>query len=216
MKRFSLLHSHPRLLVALALGACTWPLIPADLASVTRILLAWNVTIWVYLLNLAWLMLRADTARIRAVAERQDENAFAVLGVVSLATIMSLAAIFLQLAATKQSHGVERWFHLGLTFSTLVGGWLLLPMAFAIHYAHLFYRRQNEKTPLLFPDKPAEPDYLDFMYFSFTIAVASQTADIAVGTARARRIVLMQSVLSFVFNTSILALSINIASSLVS
>ena len=216
MKYFTLLHSHPRLLIATLTGLCTWPFWPDYLPLVSRILLAWNVAVWVYLANLGWLMVRADGARIRAVAERQDENAFAVLGVVSLATVMSLAAILLELSSTKQSHGAARWLHLGITFSTLSGGWLLLPMAFGIHYAHLFYQAEPGKLPLLYPDKPEAPDYLDFLYFSFTIAVASQTADVAIGTQRARRIVLLQSILSFVFNTSILALSINIASSLVS
>jgi len=97
-----------------------------------------------------------------------------------------------------------------------VVSWLLLPTAFTMHYAHLFYRQRaiTEVLPLLFPGKLTEPNYWDFAYFSFTIAVASQTADVAAGTADVRKITLLQSVISFVFNILILGLSINVGAGL--
>ena len=66
-----------------------------------------------------------------------------------------------------------------------------------------------------FPESPKgfEPDHTDFLYFSFTIAVTAQTSDVGVTTRSMRRLVLAQSLLSFVFNTTILAFSINAAAS---
>jgi uncharacterized membrane protein len=96
---------------------------------------------------------------------------------------------------------------------SLIGAWLVVPSAFTMHYAHEFYlNRQKipDTTPaLLFPDNIAQPDYLDVAYFSFTISVANQTADVAVGNSAMRRLVLLQSLIAFVFNTSILGLAIN-------
>jgi len=105
--------------------------------------------------------------------------------------------------------------HLILPAVTLLGVWALLPTMYAIHYAHLYYLTENEeKRPMRFPDAHITPDYLDFLYFSVTITVASQTADVCVTSKRGRRLVLVQSVLAFLFNTSVLALGINVAASL--
>ena len=97
----------------------------------------------------------------------------------------------------------------------MVGSWLLVPTLFALNYASLFYR-QHDGVGLQFPDNETDfkPDYGDFLYFSFTIAVASQTSDVIVSTRAMRRLVLLQALLSFMFNTSILAFTINIAASL--
>ena len=92
----------------------------------------------------------------------------------------------------------------------------MLATLFAVHYAHDYYCAPADGKPLRFPDDIEKPTYWDFLYFSFTIAVASQTADIAVMSSDARRLVLLQSVLSFLFNTSILGLKINIAAGLLS
>ena len=98
---------------------------------------------------------------------------------------------------------------------TVIGSWLLLPTLFAVTYASR-YDRATHSAGLNFPtaDNDFKPDYGDFLYFSFTIAVASQTADVSVSTSPLRRLVLMQSVLSFAFNTAILAFTINVAASM--
>jgi uncharacterized membrane protein len=84
-----------------------------------------------------------------------------------------------------------------------------------MHYAHQHYlHRSKDVTPMMFPDKPDDPDYWDFLYYAFTIAVASQTADVATGTTEMRKITLLQSVISFIFNLAILGLSVNVAAGL--
>jgi uncharacterized membrane protein len=87
---------------------------------------------------------------------------------------------------------------------------------FTLHYGHMYYRAQEELRPLRFPDHDTlEPDYWDFLYFSFTIAVAAQTSDVTVMTQDMRKVVLAQSVLSFLFNAAIIGLSINVAAGLI-
>jgi uncharacterized membrane protein len=96
----------------------------------------------------------------------------------------------------------------------VLGSWILVGVLFCFHYAHLFYRAPSASPPLRFPEGLPDPDYWDFLYFSFTIAVAAQTSDVSVMTRGMRRLVLGHSVLAFFFNLAILGLSINIAASL--
>ncbi len=206
------LQTRPRLTLALLAGILSYWFLPDSLTLLTRVLLGWNVTAWSYLLALWTMMLHARVQHIRQEAQRQDESAAKVLALVCVATLMSLAAIVLEMAL---AHAPAGGWHLTLTGMTLLGAWLLLPTCFAVHYAHLFYLSGAEPPLLGFPDAPPEPDYWDFLYFSFTIAATNQTADVAVASSRVRRLVLLQSMLSFVFNLFILGLSINLGAGLI-
>jgi len=110
---------------------------------------------------------------------------------------------------------VDRLAHYAFTGATVVGSWCLLATLFAFHYARAYYRSPAERRALRFPDGETCPDYWDFLYFSFTIAVAAQTSDVSVMSRPMRRIVLAQSVLGFFYNVAILGLAINIAAGLV-
>ena len=216
MKRVALhLRAHPHLLVSLLCGAAVALLLPGGHSPRTRALVGWNVAVWLYLALAAWVMLRADASRVRRVAKAQAEGAATVLVMVIVAALVSLAGTVLELSAAKQPGAAAALDHVALALSTVVGSWLLLPTVFALNYASLYFQ-VPPGSGLRFPDdaKDFRPDFSDFLYFAFTIAVASQTADVAVSTRTLRRWVLLQSVLSFVFNTAILAFTINVAASL--
>jgi uncharacterized membrane protein len=207
--------ARPRLAGSMLLGATFALLLPASLQWVTRCLLGWNLAVWLYLALMGAMMLRADHDRLRRVALAQAEGAATVLGVVVVAAVASLAGIVVELAAAKVPGAPHALPHVLFALATVAGGWLLLPTLFTLTYASVYYRTAHG-AGLRFPDGDADfrPDYGDFLYFSFTIAVASQTADVGITTPAMRRLVLLQSVLSFVFNTAILALTINIAASM--
>ena len=216
MKRFGLhLRAHPHLLVSLLCGATVALFLPGGHSPRTRALVGWNVAVWLYLALAAWVMLRADASRVRRVAKAQAEGAATVLVMVIVAALVSLAGTVLELSAAKQPGAPSALHHVALALSTVVGSWLLLPTVFALNYASLYFR-VPPGSGLRFPDDAPNfsPDFSDFLYFAFTIAVASQTADVTVSTRTLRRWVLLQSVLSFVFNTAILAFTINVAASL--
>lgn len=208
----------PRLLISVAAGILSALLLPAHYSWLQRLMIGWNVLAWLYLLFLWRLMLNSTPQHTRQIARKQDESASRVLALVSLGCVISVLAILFELGTAKQVSDSLKTLHLALTGATLVVSWLLLPMAFTMHYAHLFYRQRTdtEVLPLIFPGKLTAPSYWDFAYFSFTIAVASQTADVAVGTADVRKVTLLQSVISFVFNILILGLSINVGAGLLS
>jgi len=205
----------PRLLASIGAGLVCYAVLIGHLDTLTRLMISWNVLAWLYLFFLWLLMMRAEEDDIRQIARSQDESASTVLMLVSITCLVSILVILLQLGTVKQLTGWVRAWHLILTGTTLVASWALLPTAFAMHYAHLYYRtRPKPETALLFPNKLLNPDYWDFLYFSFTIGVASQTADVAIGSSDVRRIALLQSVLSFIFNLAILGLSINVGAGL--
>lgn len=209
------LHVRLRLLISIIAGLFCFLALPETLGMLQRLLIGWNVLALLYLFFLWFRMLRTAANDIPHIARTQDESARMVLSMVTLACLISILAILLELSSLRTLNGTPRALHLLLTASTLILSWALLPTAFAMHYAHHHYLHRSETViPMIFPEKPDEPGYWDFLYFSFTIAVASQTADVGTGTTDMRRIALLQSVISFVFNLAILGLSVNVAAGL--
>lgn len=204
-----IIHSRPHLSMAIALGALAAPLLPAEWPWLSRLLTAWDVVVWSYLAMMATMMLRADHHDIRRAARRQDEKGPVILATLSLAVMVSLAAIVSQLSAGGKA------MHYGFVVATLVGSWFMVGIMFCSHYAHLYYDEANTEPPLGFPDRSLQPNYWDFLYFSFTISVAVQTSDVVVRSRSMRKVVLGQSVLCFFYNLAILGLSLNIAASLI-
>ena len=208
-------HGRMRLLIAMLAGVICFLALPPELGDLQRLLIGWNVLAWLYLFFMWFRMLRTDVQDIPHIARMQDESAGLVLGMVILGCLVSILAILIELTSLKHLTGTPRVLHLLLTGTTLAVSWALLPTSFAMHYAHHHYlHRSQNVTPMIFPEKPEEPGYWDFLYFSFTIAVASQTADVATGTTDMRQITLLQSVVSFVFNLAILGLSVNVGAGL--
>ena len=202
------------MLVGLALGVVAALLVPEHTRTMVRVLVGWDAAVWSYLI-LIWVhMAFADQGRVQEFARRDDENAGVVLFVICVATIASIAAIVLELASAKGTAGASTAWHYLLTGLTLIGAWFMIPTIFTMHYARLYYDTDAKETALLFPDHALQPDYWDFMYFSFTIAVASQTSDVVLRSRSIRRATLAQSILSFYFNVAVLGLCVNIAAGL--
>jgi uncharacterized membrane protein len=204
--------AHRRLIGCAVVGLIAGVAWPADVSMLTRALLGWNVLSWMYLAWVTITLLQADSGHIKRLALAQAESAPIVLVIVVLAAVMSLVAIVFELLAAKAAGPHHMLTPLLFAFVTVVGSWLLLPMLFGLTYASAYYGADPD-FGLAFPGATPgfEPDHTDFLYFSFTIAVTAQTSDVGVTSRAMRRLVLFQSVLSFVFNTTILAFSINAA-----
>lgn len=181
---------------------------PDDMPHV-HFLIGWNVAVWTYLVLIGLLIVRSGHTQTRAISEGEDPNAITVLVLGSLMAVASLAAIGMELVrAASAAHYVN-------AAVTLLGSWLMLNTLFGFHYAHLYFRAPAADRPLRFPEDPQpDPDFWDFLYFSFTIAVATQTSDIAVVSGAMRKTVLAHSVLAFLFNVAILGATINVVSAM--
>lgn len=211
---YHMIRSRPHLSAAIAIGAVAGVLLPSSLKPLVRALSAWDIAVWTYLLSMAWMMMRADHHEVRRTAARQDEKGSVILATLVGATVMSMAALSTELASLRDMAVQERGPHYAFVVLTLVGSWFLVGTLFCFHYAHLYYNARSQQRPLVFPGDETQPDYWDFLYFSFTIAVAAQTSDVSVPSAAMRKLVLGQSVLSFFFNLLILGLFVNMAASL--
>ncbi|MDQ0704279.1 putative membrane protein [Pseudomonas sp. W3I7] len=210
-----LARTHPRLSSAAVLGLAVGILVPAD-TLISKILIGWNAGVWTYLALMLWLTSRSRADDVKRIAEIEDENAGLVLFMVCIAAIASLATITVNLVGSKDLDSTARLLHYGFTGMTVIGSWLLTGVIFSVHYARLFYTWDGDEPALRFAEGLRNPNYWDFLYFSFTIGVAVQTADVGVATRALRKVVLGQSLIGFLFNTAILGFSINIAAGLFS
>lgn len=207
----------PRLAIATALGVAASLALPDILSGPTRALVARDAGTGLYL-GLAWIMMlrRVNVERMRRRASLQDDGAAVVLGLTLVAAVASLAAIVLELVGVRNYPPPGQTRHLLLAAATILCSWCFVHTAFALHYAHEFYvdRGENGRPALEFPGG-GPPDYLDFLYFSFVIGTTSQTADVSISSRPMRRLALIHGVIAFFFNTTLLALSINMAAGLI-
>jgi len=202
--------ARPRLFLSAALGLALGLVLPAEWRIATRLLIAWDAGATVYLVLVFASMTNADAARIRRRAALLDEDQTVFLVLTAGAALASLGAIVAQLGAKEGGHQPA---HLALAVATIALSWAFTHTIFALHYAHQFYGVAREDDGgLAFPGK-VQPDYWDFLYFSLVIGMTSQVSDVAVTSHIIRRTVMAHGVVSFFFNATLLALTVNIAAS---
>jgi uncharacterized membrane protein len=202
-------YARPRTFFSMAIGIVVFFLLPDSLRLVTRLLVGWDVFVSLYLALVYIMMLRCGVAHIRRDAVLQDDGRFLILLVTALGAFASIAAIVFELGASNRSGP-----GLALATITIVLSWAAVHTGFALHYAHEFYRG-SKPGGLQFPsgDSDDEADYWDFVYFSFVIGMTAQVSDVGITDRIIRRTATVHGIISFVFNTALVALMVNIAAS---
>ena len=204
------LHFHIRLVVAIVLAIAVYALLPGDWPRVTRALVGWDTGIVIYLAAVIVMMTRASEHGLQErSATQEDEGAIAILLLTITTAAACLAAIFLELAQAESS-GAGYGYHVALAVSTVLLSWAFTHTIFALHYAFDFYGDGQRTKGLKFPDDD-KPDYWDFIYFSFVIGMTFQVSDVQVTNKGIRRLVAAHGVMSFLFNTTVIALMVNLA-----
>lgn len=213
-----LLMARPRLLTCMVVGLATFFALPSALAphAITRALIGWNAGACLYLLLAGHMMLGSTHARMRTRALQEDEGRLVVLALVVAAAVACVGAIVAELAVAKDMHTTLRYAHIGLAGLTILSSWLFTQVMFALHYAHDYYAAETRGHGggLDFPGGQA-PDYGDFLYFACVIGTSGQTADVSFTSRGMRRTGLVHCILAFFFNTTLVALTINIAAGFV-
>ncbi len=183
------------------------------------LIVSWDVFA-ISLLALAWLgIVFSDVKKRVEEARLQDSNRTVIGFCLVLAAIAGLFGAAWLLNTAKSSPGSGALWHVALVVLTVMVSWMLVHTVMTLHYAHTCYQiaADSQETPpsvgLDFP-KESEPDFLDFAYFSFIIGMTCQTADVGITSRRVRRIALLHGLIAFGFNAVIVALSLNMASSL--
>lgn len=214
-KLWHLVRARPRIGIACLAGVIGFLLLPSSFAASTRALMTWDIGAGVYLL-LAWAVIgHATVEHMRWSARLQDDGATAMLLLTVTAAVASLAAIVLELSGLKTYPATRQSLYVGLVVITFMASWLLVHTSFALHYAHAYYVSLDKlhEGPLEFP-RQETPIYMDFLYFSMVVGMTCQTADVGIADTRMRRLVMAHGLVAFVFNTTLLALTINIVASL--
>ena len=155
--------------------------------------------------------------RIKLRAGIHDDSGVLILGLIVLAIFSSFSAIFGLLIEAEAASSHAKMLYVGLAAGTIFISWMVMQVAFAIHYAHQYYRPDHAMpgiNGLDFP-KDVHPDYWDFFYFSTSIGAASQTSDVNINSKELRRLVTLHAIVAFFFNVAVVALMINLAASLV-
>ncbi|MEH2293097.1 DUF1345 domain-containing protein [Nostoc sp.] len=210
----------PRLIFAVGLAVLVSVILPLWLHLPTRILCAWNSGVDFFLAVTWWKMIKATPEKIRRYAENEYEGHFAIFMLVIAAACASVLAIVFLLTDKKGVSKLLLNLHVILSIMTIVGSWLLVHTMFAVQYAHSYYKYINRNNSqeitrgLDFPHNDC-PDYWEFLYYSFVVGMTSQVSDVETTSRDMRRLTLLHSILSFFFNTTILAMTINIVASLI-
>jgi uncharacterized membrane protein len=199
-----------RLAIAIGTGVATTLVLPARVGSAFRAVAGWDAAA-LALGALSWLLiLRADAAETRRLAAAEDPGRRAAWVIVILASVFSLFANAVVLRDVRTCAAETRDLFIALCVTAVVAAWLLTHTAYTLRYAHLYYRDDDEgEGGLGFPGEGA-PAYVEFAYFAFTIGMCFQVSDVAVTSRQIRRAVLGQSLLSFAYNTAILATAVSL------
>jgi len=208
---------HGRLLVAVAIGILiTLATTATSWQWATKLLAGWNTGVLVYLVSIYSVARRGDTRRLRERAAEEDESALVLLLFSGLAAFASLGAIVAELGGLEDADTGQTALCVTLSMATILLSWSFVHTSFALHYAHEFYGegRDRKLRGLRFPGT-RNPDYWDFLYFSLVLAMTSQVSDVAIESAAIRRIASLHGVLSFFFNLTVLALTVNMLSNLI-
>jgi uncharacterized membrane protein len=203
-----------RLWIAVIAGIAVFFVLPAHWSTVSRVLICWNCGVALFLILLyAWIT-RLSAQELCSRFIEEDAAAPVIMMFAVAAALLSLVAIVELLSTIKQTAGAERGAHLALAALTVASSWTLVPTLFTLHYADMFYSVVDEERPLHFP-QTTMPVFWDFAYFSFTIAAACQTADVATNEVAIRRVVIAHTVISFFFNAAVLGFAINVTAGLI-
>jgi uncharacterized membrane protein len=210
-KPFRVVYARPRTFISIAIGMVAFFVLPGSLRLVTRLLIGWDIFTALYLVLAFVMMSRCGIVHIRRSAVLQDDGRFLMLLVTALGAFASIAAILFELGPDQRGSP-----QLALATVTIALSWAAVHTTFALHYAHDYYRGAAPGG-LQFPsgDQHEDADYWDFVYFSFVIGMTAQVSDVGITDKTIRRTATAHGVISFVFNTALVALMVNIAASAV-
>ncbi len=203
--------ARPRLFAGVAAGLIAYPFLPNGSGQITKSIMAWDIGVTTYLVLALTLFITEDADRVEEVAEAQSEGQWTIFWLTLGATIASLAAILNEFSLMKSLAPEAKSFHVLLVVITLFMSWLLTHVTFTFRYAHEYYG--PSQGGLSFPNQN-RPDFLDFFYYSIVLGMTFQVSDVQITARRFRHLATVHGLLSFLFNTVILALTVNLSSGL--
>lgn len=214
--------ARPRLFIGALVGIVMLFVLPRSWASHTRGIAAWDCGVFVYVaLSLSLFLSDTPSEQMAAAAEAQEEGEWTIFAITVCVLLASIAAMAVLFSGLKDVAAEIRSAHVVLGAATLLLSWMMAHTTFAFRYAHEFYERDETSTRedgcaggLEFPHEP-HPLYADFMYFSLVLGMTFQVSDVQITSRKFRKLAALHGLISFLFNASIIAMTVNIAAGLV-
>lgn len=202
--------SHRLLLVAL-IGLASFFMLSSNPSIMVRLAISWIITSGLYVLLTLLMMYFSTKENIAHLSEKQDDGAIFILLIILLGSVTSLVIIVMIMTDMKSLMVFNTAEVISLVLLTYLSSWFLIHTAFTLHYAHVYYQdyEKTKKPPLIFP-ATTHPNYIDFLYFSLIIGMTCQTSDVSIASTRTRSLAMIQGLTAFVFNTTLLVLTINL------
>jgi uncharacterized membrane protein len=216
------LDAHHRMLISLIVSAVTLFFSWGRFGAPAVILFTW-IAFALMIIIMDWIIiLSSHPMEVRKIARIEDSSRTLIFLFVIVASLVSMLAIFFLLKSSKELSPEAVTGHVLLGMASVIISWWLVHTIFTLRYAHMFYATDpdddQKKKPiggLEFPGDEKEPDYLDFVYFSFVVGMTFQVSDVEISSRQIRRLAWIHGLIAFAFNTAIVALSINVISGLV-
>jgi uncharacterized membrane protein len=207
----------PRLFIGVVCGCIAYVLLPSRYGPQAHAILAWDAGVSVFLVLIAILFLSEHQGRMAADAERQEQGEWTIFFLTVAGVAISLVAIIFEFSTSKDIPVTQRNLHIAVVAFTLFASWLMTHVTFALRYAHEFYAKRADgddlERGLQFPGEN-DPDYMDFMYFALVLGMTFQVSDVQITSRKLRRLATLHGLLGFLFDTIIVALTVNIAAGL--
>ncbi|MEO5648972.1 MAG: DUF1345 domain-containing protein [Ginsengibacter sp.] len=211
---FERFNSFQKLLICIVLGVVAFFIFQIkDIDALSHFMIGWD-TFSLCMILMGWTtFFITDSTQIRAQAKIQDPNRPIIFMIVLIATVASFLAVLLLLVSKKNGDGGAPY-RIPIAITGMIFSWFLIHTTFALRYAHIYYGDHKTKinthaAGLEFPEDNM-PEYLDFAYFSFVLGMTFQVSDVQVTSKRLRKLVMLHGLLSFGFNTVMIALTINL------
>jgi uncharacterized membrane protein len=200
-----------RLLLIIIIGIASFFMLSSIPSVMVRIALSWIIASTLYVLSTFLMMYFSTQENIAHLSEKEDDGAVFILIITLLGSFTSLVVIAMIMTDIKSLMISDTAKEIGLVLFTYISSWFLTHTAFTLHYAHVYYQdyEKTKQPPLIFPST-LKPNYIDFLYFSLVLGMTCQTADVNIASTRMRYLAMVQGLTAFVFNTTLLVLTINL------
>lgn len=200
-----------RLLLITVVGIASFFMLSSIPSIMVRIAISWIIASSLYVLSTFLMMHFSSQENIAHLSEKEDDGAIFILLITLLGSVTSLVVIVMIMTDIKSLMISDTAKEIGLVLLTYISSWFLIHTAFTLHYAHVYYQdyEKTKEPPLIFPST-LKPNYIDFFYFSMVLGMTCQTADVNIASTRMRYLAMIQGLTAFVFNTTLLVLTINL------
>jgi hypothetical protein len=200
-----------RLLLITVVGIASFFMLSSIPSIMVRIAISWIIASTLYVLSTFLMMHFSTQENIAHLSEKEDDGAVFILLITLLGSVTSLVVIVMIMTDIKSLMISDTAKEIGLVLLTYISSWFLIHTAFTLHYAHVYYQdyEKTKEPPLIFPST-LKPNYIDFFYFSMVLGMTCQTADVNIASTRMRYLAMIQGLTAFVFNTTLLVLTINL------